>query len=235
MRTELVPYQEENTALEAFVAYPAAEEKCPVVLLCHAWRGRDDFICEKAKEIAKLGYIGFALDMYGKEVLGKTKEENAALKRPFIEDRALLQRRVLKGFEVACGLPQADQRAAVLGYGFGGVCALDLARSGADLKGAITVYGHFDPPPQELIKPMRAKVLVLHGYNDPIAPQEELRRFENEMNAAKVDWQAHIYGGVMHAFSTPGVNDPASGALYNSAAAGRAWRAVHDFLSEIFG
>ena len=234
MHTKSIAYQDGDCDLEAFVAYPS-EKKGPLVILCHAWKGRDAFICEKAQEIAQWGYVGFALDMYGKGVSGKSKEESAALKRPFIEDRSLLQKRVIKGFEVASNLPYVDaKRVAVLGLGFGGICALDLARSGANLKGAISIYGHFDPPPKFLIKPIKAKVLILHGYNDPIIPQEELRRFEKEMDEGRVDWQAHIYGNTMHAFATPGANDPEAGLLYNPVAAARAWIAVREFLHEVF-
>lgn len=229
----VVPYQDNGIELEGFAVYPI-EEKRPVVILCHAWSGRDNFICEKAREIASWGYVGFALDMYGKGVLGKSKEENANLKRPFIEDRHLLQKRVIKAYEAACSLPYADSsRVAVLGFGFGGLCALDLARSGADLKGAVSVYGHFDPPPSSLIKAIKAKILVLHGYNDPVAPQAELIRFEKEMNDSQVDWQAHIYGNTMHAFAAPGANDPESGILYHPVSAARAWTAIHHFLDEV--
>lgn len=229
-----ISYQDNGVELEGFVAYPN-EKKRPVVILCHAWKGRDDFICEKAKEIAELGYVGFALDMYGKGVLGKSKEENAALKKPFMENRHLLLNRVIRGFEVACELPYVDpKRVAILGFGFGGVCALDLARSGANLKGAISVYGHFDPPPNLSMQSTKTKILILHGYNDPVAPQSELRSFELEMNKARIDWQSHIYGDTMHAFATPGANDPASGILYNPIAASRAWTAIHNFLDEIF-
>jgi len=228
-----IPYQDNGIELEGFVTYPV-EEKRPLVILCHAWRGRDDFICDKAKEIAQWGYVGFALDMYGKGISGKTKEENIALKRPFIENRYLLHDRVIRGFEVACNLPNVDStRVVVLGFGFGGICALDLARSGANLKGAISVYGHFDPPPSPLMKPITTKVLVLHGYNDPVTPQAELIRFAKEMNDSKVDWQAHIYGNTMHAFATPGANDPDSGILYNPVSSARAWISIHNFLDEI--
>lgn len=228
-----IPYQDDQTNLEGFVAHQPGKKR-PLVILCHAWKGRDDFICERAREVANWGYVGFALDMYGKNVIGKTKEENAALKRPFIENRQLLQKRVIKAFDVASALPYVDSgRVAILGLGFGGICALDLARSGVDLKGAISVYGHFDPPPAELIKPIRAKILVLHGYRDPVTSQEELKTFEKEMNEAKVDWQAHIYGNAVHAFATPGANDPNAGILYNPVAAKRAWIAIHNFLAEV--
>lgn len=234
MHTINVAYQDKGVELDGFVAY-SSEEKRPLVILCHAWKGKDDFICEKAKAIAEWGYVGFALDMYGKGVLGNSKEENAALKRPFMEDRQRLLNRVITGFEIACKLPYVDSKnVAILGFGFGGVCALDLARSGADLKGAISVYGHFDPPPNYLMQSVKAKILILHGYNDPVSPQSELRSFELEMNKSKIDWQAHIFGDAMHAFATPGANDPPSGILYNSNAATRAWSTIHNFLDEIF-
>jgi dienelactone hydrolase len=234
MHTMTIPYQDDGVDLEGFAAYPS-ENKLPLVILCHAWKGRDDFICEKAQAIAKLGYVGFALDMYGKGILGKSKEQNAALKSPFIENRRLLQKRVVKAFEVACRLPYVDSsQVAIVGFGFGGICALDLARSGANLKGAVSIYGHFDPPPAPLIKPIKAKILVLHGYNDPVSPQSELSRFEKEMNDHNADWQAHIYGNTMHAFATPGANDPESGILYNPVSATRAWVSIHNFLDEIF-
>ncbi len=232
MKTSLITYQDHNTTLEGFSVH-SGEEMRPLVILCHAWNGRDEFICDKAREIAEWGYASFALDMYGKGILGKTKEENALLKKPFMEDRSLLQKRVVKGFEVASRLSYVDaKRVAVLGFGFGGVCALDLARSGVDLKGAISIYGHFDSPPALLLKPIRAKILILHGYNDPVASQQTLEGFEKEMDQGQVDWQAHVYGGTMHAFAAPGANDPQAGVLYNPLAAKRAWVSIRNFLAE---
>ena len=234
MHTSFIPYQDQGVELEAFVAYPSQEGKHPLVVLCHPWKGRDEFISEKARLVAKLGYVGFALDMYGRGVVGKSKEENAALKKPFIQDRHLLQRRLLKGFEEASQLALVDpKRIGAVGFGFGGICALDLARSGVDIRGVVSVYGHFDPPPAPLIKPIRAKILALHGYNDPIVSQAELRRFEQEMNGAKVDWETHIYGNAMHAFALPGANDPEAGILYHPINAARAWGAVCSFLGEV--
>ncbi|HEY5260052.1 MAG TPA: dienelactone hydrolase family protein, partial [Rhabdochlamydiaceae bacterium] len=212
-----------------------SEKKHPAVILCHAWKGRDSFICEKAKLVAGWGYVGFALDMYGKGVLGNSPQENGALKQPFIDDRRLLQQRVLQAYQTVSALPYVDTRKiAVLGFGFGGICALDLARSGVQLSGAISVYGHFSPPPAALTKPIQAKILILHGYKDPVTPQNELLAFEKELSHAKVDWQTHLYGNAMHAFATPGANTPESGLLYEPVAAQRAWHAIHSFLEEIF-
>lgn len=232
MLTKLITYTDEGTTLEGFAAYPD-KEKRPAVILCHAWRGRDDFICEKAKLIASWGYAAFALDMYGKGVLGKSKEENAALKKPFIEDRKLLLRRAIQGLDAAKALPPIDSsRLAVLGFGFGGLCALDLARSGANIKAAISVYGHFEPPPfpNQVIQ---ARILILHGYNDPIAPPSGLEAFSKEMEAAKADWQAHLYGNTLHAFATPMANDVGGGLLYNPVFAKRADTDTRHFLEEV--
>ena len=205
------------------------------MILCHAWRGRDEFICEKTREIAQKGYAGFALDMYGKGVLGKSREENAQLKKPFFGDANLLQKRVLKGYEIASRLSHVDaEKIAVLGFGFGGLCALVLAKSGVNLKGAISVYGHFTMPSGMSAKPITAKVLILHGYNDPVVTQNELYSFEKEMDNAKVDWQAHIFSQTMHAFATPSANDPLSGILYNPLAERRSWIAIYNFLEELF-
>lgn len=231
MQEIFIPYTDDEIQLEGYAVFPS-QEKRPVVILCHAWRGRDDFICEKTKLVASKGYVGFALDMYGKGILGNSKEENVALKKPFLDDRKLLKRRVLKAFETVSQLPYVDpHRIAILGFGFGGLCALDLAFSGANVLGAISVYGHFA---SLLVKPIKAKILILHGYNDPITSQNELLSFEKEMTDAKVDWQAHVFGGAMHAFATPGANDPASGILYNPLAAKRAWLSIHNFLEEVF-
>lgn len=234
MQTTFIPYNDRTTHLEGFVAIPS-EEKRPAVILCHTWGGRDDFICEKTQEIAQLGYVGFALDMYGKGVLGKSKEENRVLKQPFLDDRSLLQNRVLKAFEVVCDLPYVDAtQIIILGFGFGGLCALDLARSGVNLRGAISIYGHFTALPPNLVKSIKAKILVLHGYNDPITSLDELRAFAKEMNDAKVDWQAHVFGNTMHAFAIPSANDPGSGILYNPVSTERTWLMIQNFCDELF-
>lgn len=224
---------DQDTALEAFIARPN-KPKSPLVILCHAWRGRDPFICEKAELMARWGYVGFALDVYGAGVLGSSKEKNAVLKKPFLQDRALLRRRLLKGFEVATALPEVDaSQVAVVGFGFGGLCALDLARSGAALRGAVSVYGHFDAP--KLPKyPIHGKILLLQGAQDPVVPLEDLQMFAQEMKESHVDWEARLYGNAMHAFATPGVNDPTSGLLYNANAAHQAEIAIRQFLEEVF-
>jgi dienelactone hydrolase len=232
MHKTYIPYSDLEISLEAFVAHEEGGKR-PCVILCHAWAGRDAFICERAEWIASLGYVGFAVDLYGKGVLGRSKEENLALKQPFLDDRRFLLRRIRAAFDVVKALPHVDSaRIAVLGFGFGGVAALDLARSGAELKGAISAYGHFSPP-QEVVG-IKAKVLALHGYEDRFVKAHEVAAFESEMNSAGVDWQLHIFGGAMHAFTNPHANDPEFGVLYHPSSAARAMSKIETFLKEIF-
>lgn len=233
MPTELIPYEDEGTMLEGFAAYPS-EEKRPAVILCHAWSGRDKYICEKAELMTEWGYVGFALDMYGKGVLGKSRDENAALKKPFLEDRQLLQRRLLKALHTVSALPYVDSNLiAVVGFGFGGLCALDFARSGAPLKGAVCVYGHFESPQLQEEKKIFAKILILHGHDDRIVTLPELSAFEKKLSEAKVDWQTHLFSHSMHAFTNPSANDPVFGTVYNPLSAQRAWVSIRSFLAEV--
>lgn len=233
VETSLIPYSDEHVQLEGFSASSSGKRKSPLVILCHAWRGRDEFIEEKTKQIASLGFVGFALDMYGKGILGNSKEENSALKKPFIEDRIFLKKRALKGFEAACHLPDVDlARIAVLGFGFGGICALDLARSGLDLRGVISIYGHFGPPKTKT-RPIKAKVLILHGYNDPISPISELHAFQEEMNNENVNWQSHVFSNTYHAFANPFANDRSAGLLHNPDSAHQAWELAKKFLMDV--
>lgn len=230
LKQESIPYMHQNLLLEGYSAYQS-DEKRPLVILCHAWAGRDPYICEKAQEIGELGMVGFALDMYGKGVLGTSKEQNAALKKPFIQDRQLLQARILQGYETARKLPYVDPtRIAVLGFGFGGLCALDLARTGVPLKGTVSIYGHFDAPVDTAKKQIQGEILILHGFNDPVSPVQELLHFQQALEVARVPWQTHLFGNTFHAFANPKANDPIAGILYNPTAAQQAWDLAKAFL-----
>jgi dienelactone hydrolase len=234
MHQEYVEYTHAGTTLEGFYAAPDTGSRRPGILIAHAWGGRDDFVTEKAKSLAELGYAAFALDNYGKGVLGSGPEENQKLMMPFLQDRGLLRDRLGAGLDAFRALPGVDSsQIAIMGYCFGGLCALDLARSGASIKGAVSFHGLFTPPalPRQ---PIRARVLALHGYSDPLVPPQQVVDFGTEMTEAKVDWQLHAYGGVLHAFTVPEANDLNLGALYDARAARRSWQAMLDFYEEIF-
>lgn len=236
IKTQSQTYQESNTTLEAFIAYDdQSQNKKPAVLICHDWSGKNEFACKKAEKLAELGYVGFALDMFGKGKFGKTKEEKSALIQPLIQDRSLLQKRILAAFETVKKLPQVDTtRIGAIGFCFGGLCALDLARSGADVKGVVSFHGLLNAPENAAKHAIKAKVLALHGYNDPMVTPDQVNAFANEMTHAKVDWQLDMYGNTMHAFTNPDANDPGFGTVYNKQADARSWIAMREFFKEIF-
>lgn len=236
MHTEKVEYTDNGVTLEGYLAYDESiQGKRPTVLISHAWAGRAAFECQKAEALAELGYAGFALDMYGKGKLGTTKEENTALMMPFLEDRALLRRRITAGLKKARELEVVDtDKIGAMGFCFGGLCVLDLARSGADVKGVISFHGLFNAPENLPNEPIIAKVLALHGQDDPMVPPEQVAALQKEMTNAGVDWQIHAYGNTMHAFTNPEANDPGFGTVYNADADKRSWIAMKNFFEEIF-
>jgi dienelactone hydrolase len=235
MQNFLMEYHDGTTVLEAYVALPAQQkQKLPAVMICHAWSGRSKFETDKADELASLGYIGIALDNYGKGIQGKNNEENATLMQPLLQDRLKLQKRLLAGLHAARNVEQVDTtRVAAIGFCFGGLCALDLARSGADLAGIVSFHGLFNAPEKLPENAIKARILALHGHDDPLVPPAKVLELEHELTNAGADWQIHIYGGTMHAFTNPAASAPEQGMVYNPAAANRAWASMKNFLQEI--
>ena len=237
MKTQTLDYLDQSTQLEAFLAWDDKKpEKKPAVLVAHDWTGRREFAENKAKEMADLGYVGFALDMYGKGVFGADGdvEGNSALMNPLASDRRALRKRILSALDVVRSHEQVDpMRVGAMGYCFGGMCVLELARSGADVKGVISIHGIFSPGdiPNEKIT---SKILCLHGQDDPMVPPQQVLDFENELSRAGADWQVHAYGGTMHAFTNPSANNPDFGTVYNPVADRRATKAIKDFFEEVF-
>ena len=235
MATEQIIYREGGDEFEAFVAYDESRSsKLPAVLISHAWAGQGEFEREKCERLAELGYVGIALDNFGVGRRGTTKDENAALIQPLLEDRALLRRRVLAGLEAASGHERVDrERIGAIGFCFGGLCTLDLARSGAELRGVVSFHGILLPNglPSEAIQ---AKVLVLHGHDDPMVPPDQVAAFMDEMTENGVDWQVHQYGNTMHAFTNPVANDVDFGTVYEPKADRRSWSTMRDFFDEVF-
>jgi len=236
MQERLVAYEHAGARLEGLLATEASTARArPGVLIAHAWGGRSGLEEETARRMAKLGYVGFAIDLFGKGVRGSSREENAALIQPFLEDRTLLQDRMLNAVKVLQDQPEVDSdRMAALGYCFGGLCVLDLARTGVEIRGVVSLHGLFNPPEPAPGKPIRAKVLALHGHDDPMVPVAAVNALEAELTAAGCDWQIHVYGGTMHAFTNPRADDPEFGTVYSAVADRRAWSATTAFLSEIF-
>ncbi len=233
--TRKIEYREGDTIFEGHMAWDdSTSEPRPAVLVSHAWGGRDDFSCERAEDLAALGYVGFALDVYGKGIRGGSVEENQALMTPMLEDRALLRRRLAAA--LACIREQSEvnaRRIAAIGYCFGGLCVLDMARSGADLRGVVSFHGLLSGPEGIANRQINSKILVLHGHDDPMVPPDQVLTFEQEMTAAGADWQLHAYGHTQHSFTNPEANNPDLGAAYQPDAARRSWASMQAFLGEV--
>lgn len=235
IQTRAIEYHHNGTVLEGMLAFDDAQSgPRPAVLVSHAWAGRDAFAVNKARALAELGYVGFALDMYGKGIIGVEPDENAKLMNPFMADRALLQSRQQAALDAVRLQPEVDAaRVAALGFCFGGLCVLDLARTGADLRGVISFHGLLTPPGNTADRRIQAKVLVLHGYDDPMAPPEQVLQLAAELTAGGADWQIHAYGNTVHAFTNPNANDPGFGTVYQADADRRSWQSMGNFLAEV--
>ncbi len=236
MHTKNHVYQHDDQAL---VGYLADDYKLdtprPAVLIVHDWSGRNAFACQKADMLAQLGYIGFAIDMYGDGCLGETTAQKQALMQPLVNDRPFLLARVRAALDAVMALDRVDsRRIAVIGFCFGGLCALDLARSGADIAAAISFHGLLNKPSEPAGHRMKAKVLALHGYDDPMVTPADVNAFCQEMTAAGADWQMHMYGHTQHGFTNPLAHDAQLGTIYNAHAAHRSWQAMTNFLEEAF-
>jgi dienelactone hydrolase len=236
IKERLIDYDREGKTFEGLLAVDGkAAGKRPAVVISHAWAGRGPVEVGYARRIAQLGFAGFALDLYGKGVFGKTTQECQALMTPLASDRPLLQARLLHVVDVVKGLPEVDAaKIVVMGFCFGGLCALDVARTGADIRGAASFHGLFAAPGNTRGKRIKAKVIAFHGWDDPMVKPDDVKAFGAEMTGAGADWQLHAYGGVMHAFTNPEANDPAFGTVYNKRAADRSWASFVHFLGECF-
>jgi dienelactone hydrolase len=238
VQTSYVEYKEGDTLLQGFLAYDDAQAgKRPGVLVIHEWNGLNPQVEKRAEMLAGLGCVAFAPDIYGKDVRPKNPAESGAEARKYRADRALLRRRANAGLQVLAQNPNVDaSKLAAMGYCFGGGAALELARSGAPIVGAVSFHGNLDTPHPDDARNIKGKVLVLHGDDDPAVPREQVEAFRKEMSAAKVDYQFVGYGGAVHSFTNPNAgNDPSKGSAYNERADKRSWEAMKQFFAEIFG
>lgn len=237
IRTETIEYRDGDIVLEGYLAYDAKlAAKRPGILVVHDYKGVRDIVKKKVEDLAKLGYTAFAADIYGKGIRPKDGNEAMALVTKYKNDRPLLRRRTeLALKELSKHKTVNGTKLAAMGYCFGGTAALELGRTGADLKGIVSFHGGLDTPNPQDGKNIKGRVLVLHGADDPYVKPEEVKAFENEMRAGKVDWELTMYSNAVHAFTIPDAgNDNSKGAAYNAQADKRSWQAMKTFFSEIF-
>lgn len=235
VKTEVVEYKQGDTVLSGWVAYDdAAKGPRPGVLLVHDWFGATDHQKAQIEKLAALGYVAMAADIYGKGVRPANAGEAGGEAGKYYKDPALLRARVRAGLDVLAARKGVDaSRLAVTGYCFGGKCALELARSGAPVKAAVSFHGSLATADTVGAKSIKGGVLVLHGADDPYVKQEEVAAFMNEMRAGGVDWQLVQYSGAVHSFSDPRAgSDNSKGAAYHANADKRSWQAMKEFLAE---
>lgn len=214
---------------------PGAEGLLPIVLVCHAWDGLNDEVRDKSRKLAHAGYIAFAIDVYGE---GKTYTDLADLipvLTPYMENRGMLLARMEAAVAAAKTIPGADtSRMGAMGYCFGGTAVLDLARAGTDgIKGVVSFHGGLAGNDLKGPDTIDAKILVLHGEDDPLVPPEQVAQFKADMTAKKADWQLLAYSHTVHAFTRPDANDPGFGAVYNATADRRSWQSMLNFFEEV--
>ncbi len=236
MQTRQITYTAGSLTCQGYYACDeSSSHKKPIVLVIHDWTGCNEFAKQKAEKIAENGFIGLAIDLYGEGKNGKDNAEKNALMQPLVQDRDILLARLRAAVDVAKTFTHADsKKIAAMGFCFGGLCALDLARGSDDIAAVISVHGLLTAPPMRKREKMTAKILVLHGHDDPMVPPEEVFALEKELTTAKADWQVHVFGQTMHAFTNPLANDPAFGTVYSPVASRRAMRMVDNFLTDVF-
>jgi len=233
MKSETFSYSD---GIDTFIGHlvwdEAQQEPAPCVLIAPAFGGLSDFERARAAELAALGYVALAMDYYGNGTRVETPEEAQVLMATVTSDRTVLARRMVAAFEAAKELPQVDEtRVGAIGYCLGGKAVLDLARTGAGIRACVPLHGVLDPP-NFRSEQMLAAVLVLHGWDDPLAPPEALLALTRELDAHCADWQLLGLGHTGHAFTNPKAQNPEGGMMYSARASVRAWTALTAFLAE---
>jgi dienelactone hydrolase len=233
MNERPVAHEFEGEEMESLLIYPDGAPY-PAILMFPTVAGIADLERGFAHRLADRGLSVMIADFYGKRYRGYPRPQAIEMMGALRSDRARMRRLLQSIHETACQQPEivADQIVAS-GYCFGGMCSLDLARSGADILGAASFHGLFDPPdlpPQ----PIKAKVIAFHGWDDPSVAPEKVVALAKELTDAGADWQIHAYGHTVHAFTNPGAdafNNPA--VKYSPDADRRSWTAFNNFLDEI--
>ena len=238
VKTEMVEYKQGDAVLQGYVSYDeSVTGKRPGIVVIHDWMGVTDDTRMRTEMLARLGYVALAADIYGKGVRPKNNEEAQAEAGKFYKDRALLRARGKAALDFLMSRPEVDpSQVAVMGYCFGGGASLELAMSGAPLKGVVTFHGSLPTGTPEDAKNIKGKVLILHGADDPFVKQSDVTAFMDEMRKAGVDWELVQYSGAVHGFTVRrSGNDPSKGMAYDPEADRRSWQAMKDFFAEVFG
>ena len=231
-----IPLEFEGESLESVFVGRRDDQKRPTVLLIPTVMGITDLELGMARQLVELGFSAFVADLFGKKFRGAERDVCFGEMKRLASDRPALLRRLLAVLDQVRGLEEVESGGIVAaGFCFGGMCALDIARSGADIAAAVSFHGLFDPPglPPQKIK---AKVAVFHGWEDPMVPPDKVVALARELTEAGADWQIHAYGHVGHGFTNPHASQlQIDGVFYHQLAAERSWTSFINLLEEVFG
>lgn len=247
MQAFTIDYFDETNLCKGYLVHPRAGEKLPIVLISSTWLGLNHFTIEKAHEIARLGYIAFAIDVYGEGKTAENTDQAAELMTPFFLDRIMLRKRLQAAYLQATKIPEADlSRIGAIGFCFGGLTVVELLKSGAFLKASVSFHGALGKELQgkkaalapSTIDP-KSSFLLLHGYKDPLTSMEDVCDLQKELSDAKIDWQSHIYGLAGHAFTNPELADKETGDsptkfCFEPLANARSFQAMNLYFKEKF-
>jgi len=234
MQMRILKYRDDDAELTGqLVLEDRSAVRRPGILVVHGGAGLDEHAKGRARRLAELGYAAFACDMYGKEVMSGGRQKIMAQIMALRGNHAKLCARAQAGIEVLKAQPEVDGRIAAVGYCFGGMTVLELARNGADLAGVVSVHGSLDTRHPAESRAVKAHILVCHGALDPHVPPSQVNAFVEEMNRIGADWQLNIYGGALHGF-THQTGPALPGVAYHPQADARSSEAIAAFLSDLF-
>jgi dienelactone hydrolase len=233
-----VEYRDEATVLEGKVAFDdSIPGKRPGIVVVHEWTGLGKYVTSRIEQLASLGYVAFAADIYGKGIRPNDPQNAGKVADSFKNNIPLLRKRTELAVQELKKMKEVDsQNLAAMGYCFGGTSALELARSGANLQGFISFHGGLSTLSPQDAKNIKGEVLVFTGADDPHVPPAEVLAFQKEMQDAHVShWELVSYGNAVHAFTNPDSgSDNSKGAAYNAEADHKSWEAMKLFLNRIF-
>ncbi|MBI5582048.1 MAG: dienelactone hydrolase family protein [Deltaproteobacteria bacterium] len=234
--SRFVEYKHGDTILQGYLAYDDSKAgKRPGVLVVHEWWGLNDYVRSRVNKLAQLGYVAFALDMYGKNVW--TTDPNKAKElMGHLQGTPLLRERANAGLDILQKNRLVDpRRIAAIGYCFGGTTVLELSYGGANVAGVASFHGGLTVPKPEDEGKIRAKILVLHGADDAFISNDAITAFQDAMRKANADWQMVYFGGTVHSFTNPGADKVGmKGIAYKPKADERSWSYMIAFFKEIF-
>jgi dienelactone hydrolase len=218
------------------VMVSGADADAPTVLVFHGMEGRSDAQVEFCRKLAALGYRSVAVDLFGRAATRGGPDACAAAMAALLDDRDAMRDRLFSVVDVMTKLPTVHPDAmAAIGFCFGGLCMLDLARQGTHLAAVASFHGLVTPLPAPPSFPITAKVSVYHGWDDPFATPDDVVALAAELTSRGADWQLHAYGHAMHAFMAPFANAPERGIQFSEQTSRRAWQSAVEFLAETFG